>query len=147
MGEYHPNERLARRFWEALSRGDAGGATACLRPDLVWRIHGDNPFADETKAAVDFLGLMAGFGELVDDLRMEVCDIFPSDRGAVIHYRVVVQQGPNLLECEYLVLMHMQDGLVVDGATVALDADRNDAFWRKIAATLPALAGGPRRQT
>lgn len=131
MDERHPNERLARRLWEALSRGDAGAAAACTRPDLAWRILGDNPFAGETKAAADFLGLLAGFAEAVDDLRMEVRDIFSSDRGAVLHYRVVAQRGPDLLECEYLVLMHMEDGLVVEGTTVALDADRNDAFWRK----------------
>jgi ketosteroid isomerase-like protein len=105
-----------------------------MLPDVRWRTSGDNPFAGESKSAADFLTLLASFAEAVDDLRMELCDIFASDRGAVLHYQAVAERGPDLLECEYLILMHIEDGLIVDAVTIALDTDRNDAFWRKAAA-------------
>ena len=125
-----PNARVARRLWEALSRADVAAALELTRPELVWRTLGDNPFAIEIKGATEFLDLMADFGEAVDDLRMEVLDIFASDRGAVIHYNGVARRGSDLLECEYLVLLQIESGVVVEGTTVPLDSRRNDAFWQ-----------------
>jgi ketosteroid isomerase-like protein len=131
MGLEQENAQLARRFWEALSRADVPAVRKLTRPELRWRTLGDNPYALETKGASEFLGLLASFGEAVDDLRMEVRDIFASDRGAVLHYNVVARRGSDLMECEYLALMRMRSGVVVEGTTAALDAQRNDAFWRE----------------
>ena len=128
----HPNTRLARKLWEALSRGDVEAFLEVTRPELLWHTLGDNPFAIETKGAHSMLALLASFGESVDDLRMEVRDIFASDRGAVLHYSAVTRFGPELLDCDYLVLMRMDADHVVEGTTVPLDPRRNDAFWCRV---------------
>ena len=78
------------------------------------------------------LALLASFGESVDDLRMDVREIYANDQGAVLHYGSIARWGPELLDCDYLVLMRMQDGLVAEGTTVPLDTYRSDAFWRKV---------------
>ena len=128
----HPNVRIARRLWEALSEADVETFLEVTRPELVWRTLGDNPFAMETKGAKAMLALLASFGESVDDLRMDVRAIYASDQGAVLHYSSVAHWGPELLDCDYLVLMRMQDGLVAEGTTVPLDPYSNDVFWRKV---------------
>ena len=128
----HPNARIARRLWEALSNADVEAFLEVTQPELVWRTLGDNPFAMETKGAKAMLALLASFGESVYDLRMEVRDIFASDRGAVLHYNAVTRRGTDLFECGYLLLMRMEAGLVVEGTTVALNTYGNDAFWRNV---------------
>ncbi len=132
MGTEHRHGRLARELWEALSRGDSTAILELTAPDLVWRTLGDNPYAIETKRASQFLDLMASFGEAVDDLRMEIRDIFPNDRGAVLHYGAVAWRGSERLVCEYLVVMRMESGVVVEATTVPFDNQLNDEFWCKV---------------
>jgi ketosteroid isomerase-like protein len=125
----HHNARIARRLWEAISRGDVEAFLALTSPDVVWRARGENPFALETK------------GDAVDDLRMQVLDIFASDRGAIVHYAMNAHRGPRAVAGELYLRLRMEGDRVAEAELIAADAAGNDAFWRDAPAPRPEAPG------
>jgi ketosteroid isomerase-like protein len=126
----HPNELLARRLWEATSRGDAVALARIYAPDVVWRSYGNNPFSGEHKGVGAVLDLLARAGEDVDELRSEALDFYASERGAAIHYRTTADRGPKHMESENVLLLSIEGGLVARVAAIPVDAPATDAFWR-----------------
>jgi ketosteroid isomerase-like protein len=126
----HPNMYVARRLWDAISSGDRDGVRELLSPDVVWRSHSAGSLSGEWKGADAVLDLLARTGELVDQLRSTLCDIYASEGGAVVRYRVEASRGAERLETEHLVIQRIRDGRVIEATTVPQDAERNLRFWR-----------------
>lgn len=122
--------RLARRLWDATSEGDADALLGLYAPDVVWRSYGSNPLSREVKGSRAVLDELARFGEGVDDLSSALLDIFASERGAVIHYRVTARRGPKRLETEAVMLLRIEGGRVTRVCVIPGDQERNDRFWR-----------------
>lgn len=126
----HPNAALACRLWTALSDGDAPLLRQLLAPAVIWRAHGDNPFTGEAKGIDELFDLLARSAETVDDLRSELRDIYASDRGAVFRATTYAERGPKLLHTEWLVVLRIEDGRVVEVSSVPVNQRHNDEFWR-----------------
>ena len=137
----HHNARVARRLWEAISRGDVEAFLALTSPDVVWRARGENPFALETKGPAATLEFLANAGDAVDDLRMQVLDIFASDRGAIVHYVMDAHRGPRSIAGELYLRLRIEGDRVADAELIAADAAGNDAFWRDASAPRPKGPG------
>jgi len=137
----HHNARVARRLWEAISRGDVEAFLALTSPDVVWRARGENPFALETKGPAATLEFLANAGDAVDDLRMQVLDIFASDRGAIVHYAMNAHRGPRSIAGELYLRLRIEGDRVADAELIAADAAGNDAFWRDASAPRPEGPG------
>ncbi len=126
----HANRVVARRFWQASAAGDPEAILALFSPDIVWRAHGDNPIAGEYRGPEKVMGYMARLGETVDELRSDLDDIFVSDRGAVIHYHVSARRGPKRLDNEYVMILSIEAGRILEVTVVPTDQRPSDAFWR-----------------
>ncbi len=126
----HSNRAVALRFWEALAEGDPDAVVALLSPDIVWRAHGDNPVAGEYRGPEKVLDYLARLGETVDELCSVLQDIFASERGAVIHYRVSARRGPKRLDNEFVMVLGIEAGRILDVTLVPADQRRSTAFWR-----------------
>jgi len=128
--EQHPNVQIARRLWNAAADGDANTIAALYAPDVVVRTHGRGPLAGEVKGVRAALENAARAGELVDDLTSELIDIYASDCGAVLHYRITADRGPKRLDGEAFFVMRIENGRIVEADAVPQDQARDDAFWR-----------------
>ena len=126
----HPNVQVAKRLWDAAARSDVDALYRLYARDVVARTHGRNPLAGEVKGVRPVLEHAARAAEGVDDLRSELIDVYASDRGAVIHYRIAAERGASRLDDEALLLLTIVDGRIVRSEAVPLDQARNDAFWR-----------------
>ena len=131
MREEHPHLSLVRRLWDAGARGDADAICEIHAPDAVLRAHGvSGPLAGEFKGIAEILDFLARAGELVDDSRSEIIDIYTSDAGAVIRYRTVATRGGEHLDMQYLYVLAIEQGRIVAATIVPADQRRNDEFWR-----------------
>ncbi len=137
----HHNARIASRLWEAISRGDAEAFLAVTSPDVVWRIRGENPFAVETRGPAAVLEYLASAGEAVDDLRLQVLDIFASDRGAIIRYARDAHRGPRSIAGELYLRLRIEGDRVAEAELIAADAAGNNAFWRDASASRTETPG------
>jgi ketosteroid isomerase-like protein len=125
------NARIARRMWDALSRGDADAFFEIASPELRWVVHGDNPFGGEVKGPQAVIDHFASYTDVVEDLRLEARDFYGGESGAVIHWTLFVHRGNDFLTCDYLTRLTVAGGLVVTGESVPVDPRRVDAFWRR----------------
>ena len=87
------------------------------------------------------LEFLANAGDAVDDLRMQVLDIFASDRGAIVHYEMDAHRGPRSVAGELYLRLRMEGDRVAEAELIAADAAGNDAFWRDVPAPRPEAPG------
>jgi ketosteroid isomerase-like protein len=127
--EHHPHLLLARRLWEAVAAGDAAVLRDVLSEKTVWRMPGRSPLAGTYAGVEAVIGFLARIGELTDDLRSDLIDIYVNERGAVMHYAVSAQRGVHSLETEQLFLIHVDQGKVGRGLFVPVDPRAYDAFF------------------
>ena len=131
MSEEHPHLSLVRRLWDAVARGDADVICDLFAADGVLRSHGaPGPFVGEFKGIAEILDFLARAGELVDDSRSEILDTYASDAGAVIRYRTVATRGASHLDMQFLQVLSIAQGRIIDVTIVPTDQRRNDEFWR-----------------
>lgn len=131
MSAEHPHLSLVRRLWDAGARGDAEAFYDLYAPDALLRAHGaSGPMAGEFKGITEILDYLARAGELVDDLRSEILDIYTSEEGAVIRYRTLATRGDRHLDLQYLYVLSIQRGRIVAASLIPADQRCNDEFWR-----------------
>ena len=131
MSGEHPNVSLVRRLWEAGACGDADTICEIYSPDVVLRAHGaPAPVVGEFKGIAEVLDFLARLGELVDDSRAELLEIYASDTGAVARYRSVATRGGKHLDLQYLYALTIERGRVVRATLVPMDQRRHEEFWR-----------------
>jgi ketosteroid isomerase-like protein len=125
----HPHLVLARRLWSAIAEADVQILREVLAPKTVWRMYGRSPFAGIYEGPEEVIGFMARVGELSDELEASLVDIFVSERGAVMRYRISARRGPRRLEIEHLLLIEIEQGQVEEAVFAPLDQERYDRFW------------------
>ncbi|MEE9607582.1 MAG: nuclear transport factor 2 family protein [Myxococcota bacterium] len=119
----HPNAAIARRFWEAASRGDGDGLRELMAPDVVWRAYGAGALTGEFRGCEAVIARLAGAGDIVDGLRSTLLDVYAGDRGAVLHYGVEAQRGSQQIEMERLLVCRILAGRIVQALSVVIGAD------------------------
>lgn len=125
----HPYVSLARTLWSAVADGDAEALKLLFSPDVVWCSVGMNPISgtyDGPDGVVDYL---AQVGESVDVLASRLERIYVGEGGAVLEYHVSARRGERTLEMDYLMRLHVRDGLVYHALIVPADQRVNDQFW------------------
>lgn len=128
MGE-QTNRLVARSLWEAIAGADVPRLRSLLSEKCVWRMHGTSPLAGCYVGADEILPFMARVGELTSDLRSDLIDVFASDAGAVLRYRVRAQRGFQKLDTEQLFLIQIEDGRITQGVFAPFDQARYDRFF------------------
>ena len=123
------NDAIARELWLAASEGNAEAIRRMLHPDIAWRSFSSGSLSGSIQGVEAVIDLLARTGELVDELNTSLIDIYASDTGAVIHYRVHAARGPKTVEGEGLLVMRMRRGLVVEAFAAPVDDGALDRFW------------------
>ena len=123
------NGQIARRLWKSASEGSPDSVLD-FHPEVVWRTYGQGPNAGEFLGIDAVLEYLEHFGSRAEDLRLDLVDVFSSDEGAVIQYRVQANRGPKDLENYAFLKLDILDGVVTDATVVPFDQEKGAAFWR-----------------
>ncbi|MBW2314816.1 MAG: nuclear transport factor 2 family protein [Deltaproteobacteria bacterium] len=123
------NAGIARRFWAAASQGNPDPVLE-FDPNVVWRTYGQGPHAREISGLDAVLHYLESFGASAEALRLELVDIFSSEAGAIIQYRVIANRGPKDLETQAFLRLAIEDGIVFQAEVVPFDQAKSAAFWR-----------------
>lgn len=131
MPKGHHHLALVHRLWNAGARGDADALLELYAPDAVLRAHGSqSPMAGEFKGIAEIIDYFARSGEIVEDSRSEILAVYTNASGAVIRYRTIATRGPKQLDMQYLYVVAIENGRIVEATLVPTDQRANDAFWR-----------------
>ena len=127
--EDHHHFEVSRCLWNAIADADVPVLRQVLAPKTVWHMPGRSPLAGTYVGVDAVLEFMAHIGELCDDLRSDLIDVFVSESGAVLRYAVTARRGPHELQVEQLFLTRIRDGRVEQARFVPLDQEAYDRFW------------------
>jgi len=130
VAKVHPHFATAQKLWEAVAHGDAAQLRAILSPKIQWRTYGGSDLAGNFVGIDAALDVLASVGDLTDELRSDLIDIFVNDRGAVLWTRLEARRGSQELNVEQLVVLTIEGGQIVQMMSVTNDQDQSNRFWK-----------------
>ncbi len=125
----HPHLELALSLWRATSESDVDRLEQLLDPLVTWSSLHSGSLGGEAKGVDEVISSLARSGELVDDLCSELLDVYASDQGAVLFYRLEASRGPRLLATDVLLQLDIDHGRVVAGRAMPVQSEENRTFW------------------
>jgi ketosteroid isomerase-like protein len=123
------NREIARKLWDATSRGDAEGIESVISPDGVWNSLSSGVLAGTYKGHEEIIGMLARSGELVDAMQVELLDILVSEIGAVIHYHVLATKGDRSLDTRQILHMRIEGDQIYEISSLPMKARDAESFW------------------
>jgi ketosteroid isomerase-like protein len=126
----HPNALLARRAWDASSRGDADELRATMHEDIVWRatVRG-TPWAGTHKGRDAVVEFLARVGEVSEGFKATLVDILVSEERVLFVFHMSLRRRGRVAEVDYLLLGSVHDGLFSEMWTTPLDPATIENFW------------------
>ncbi len=125
----HPHLELALSLWRATSESDVDRLEQLLDPSVRWSFLHSGSLDGEARGIEQVISSLARTGELVDDLCSELLDVYASDHGAVLFYRLEASRGPRNLSTDVLLQLDIDHGRVVAGRAMPIRSDENHVFW------------------
>jgi ketosteroid isomerase-like protein len=111
----HPNEEIARRATEALTKGDVEVFLAQHADDVVVHFPGRGPMAGDYRGK-DGLGKMLQQQMQMIDAppEIETHDILANDDHTIVLNKTKASRGGKVLEQDQVVVMHINDGKIAE---------------------------------
>src|ERR671919_3178622 len=111
----HSNEDLARRGYDAFTRGDMQAVSDVFADDIVWHVVGRSPLAGDYRGRDEVLGFLAKTMEMTGGtFNLEIHDMLANEDHAVA---LVVARGERegrTLEDRQAHVLHIKDGKVTE---------------------------------
>jgi ketosteroid isomerase-like protein len=126
----HPNVRLARSAWEAISRGDAQTLLAALHPDVTWHATArGTPWFGTHRGADSVVDYLARVGEASEFFEATLEDVLASEERVLLVFHASFRRRGRVAELDYLLLARIRDGRVGEMWTTPLDPATIESFW------------------
>ena len=126
----HPNEELARRGYDAFSKGDVDALRQVFADNTIFHEPGRNPVAGDYQGIDQMLGFFATVADRSGGtFRVTVHDVVANDEHAVgLHIAEGEREGRRLRSQQTLVF-HVRDGMVAETWALHYDQHATDEFW------------------
>lgn len=126
----HPNEDLARRGYDAFSRGDMDTLRDLLAPDVVWHSPGRNPTSGDARGIDETLQTFQQLFELTEgSFSAEIHDVLANDEHLVVLGRTRAKRGGKSLEQRFAQVQHIVGGKVTESWFHNEDQHAVDEFF------------------
>ena len=126
----HPNALLARRAWDAISKGDAPGLRDTMNEEVVWRATArGTPWAGTHKGPDAIVDFLARVGEVSEVFHASLVDVLASDARVLFVFHILLRRAGREAELDYLLLGRVREGRFSEMWTVPLDPAAIESFW------------------
>lgn len=111
----HPNEEIARRATEALTKGDVEGFLAHHADDVVIHFPGRGRMAGDYRGKDGVARMLQEQMQMIDaPPEIETHDIVANDEHTVVLNKTKASRGGKVLEQDQVVVMHIRDGQIAE---------------------------------
>jgi ketosteroid isomerase-like protein len=126
----HPNARLMKRIWGAVSSGDREALERLVSDDVAWYVSGRNRWSGVNKGRDAVLGFLADMGSAAEVLNFDLEELLANDARVVALTRLTGRRGGKTLEMRYLVSYRFRNGQLCEGRSFPFDQFAVDEFWK-----------------
>ena len=127
----HPNLEIAERAWQAVAEADVETLESLWSPDIVWHVTNDNPWTGDHVGRDAVLDYLADVGEAGEAYEARIQDILASDDRVLIVSAIAARRGDRSVETQQCMLARIEQGLIVEVWTLALDPSAFAGFWQQ----------------
>ncbi|HZB04332.1 MAG TPA: nuclear transport factor 2 family protein [Actinomycetota bacterium] len=111
----HSNEDLARRGYDAFTRGDMQAVSDVFADDIVWHVGGRSPLAGDYRGKDEVLGFLAKTMELSGGtFRVEIHDVLANEEHVTVLVVARAEREGKTLEDRQAHVLHVKDGKVTE---------------------------------
>ena len=111
----HPNEEIARKATEALTKGDVEGFLALHAVDVVIHFPGRSPMAGDYRGKDGVGEMLQQQMQMIDaPPELETHDIVANDRHTIVLNKTKASRGGKILEQDQVVVMHIEGGKIAE---------------------------------
>ena len=111
----HSNEDLARRGFDAFTRGDMQAVSDVFADDIVWHVGGRSPLAGDYRGKDEVLGFLAKTMELSGGtFRVEIHDVLANEEHVTVLVVARAEREGKTLEDRQAHVLHVKDGKVTE---------------------------------
>jgi ketosteroid isomerase-like protein len=111
----HSNEDLARRGYDAFTRGDMEAVSDLFADDIVWHVGGRGPLAGDYRGKDEVLGFLAKTMELTGGtFRLEIHDVLANEEHVTALLVARAEREGKTLEDRQAHVLHVKNGKVTE---------------------------------
>ena len=125
----HPNARLAKAAWVAVSAGDADRLGEIWSEKVVWHVSGRGPRSGTYCGLPAVIDYLASIGEDAERFDLTLEDVLVGDGYASVLFRASGKRADRRLDTGYILLCRIEDGHIVEVWSVPRDQHAVDEFW------------------
>jgi ketosteroid isomerase-like protein len=123
------NEHIARELWTAVSNADVDSIERLSADELTWHTTGRSPRAGTHRGRAAVLDHLADIGEHADRFDMKLEDVLVGDLYTAFAYRVNAARQGRKLDTDWVLLLRIVDGRLLEAWSIPRDQHAVDEFW------------------
>jgi ketosteroid isomerase-like protein len=125
----HPNAKLARIAWEAVSASDVASLRQVCAEDLTWHASGRGPRSGVYRGRDAVLDYLAAIGEAAERFDSRLDHVLVDDNLVAVLFHVSGKRRNRTLDTDFILIFRVESGRIAEVWAVPRDQHAVDAFW------------------
>jgi ketosteroid isomerase-like protein len=126
----HPNAKLARNAWEAVSASDLDTLSQVCADDLVWHASGRGSRSGDYRGRTAVLDYLAAIGDAAERFDSRLDHVLVNENLVAVLFHVTGTRRGRVLDTDFILLFRVAVGRIAEIWAVPRDQHAVDEFWR-----------------
>ncbi len=126
----HPNAKLARSAWEAVSASDLETLSYVCADGLVWHASGRGSRSGDYRGRTAVLDYLAAIGDAAERFDSRLDHVLVNDNLVAVLFHVTGTRRSRVLDTDFILLFRVDAGRIEEIWAVPRDQYAVDEFWR-----------------
>jgi ketosteroid isomerase-like protein len=126
----HPNAKLARNAWEAVSASDLDTLSQVCADDLVWHASGRGTRSGDYRGRTAVLDYLAAIGDAAERFDSRLDHVLVNENLVAVLFHVTGTRRSRVLDTDFILLFRVEVGRIAEIWSVPRDQHAVDEFWR-----------------
>ena len=126
----HPNAKLARTAWEAVSASDVDTLSRVCSEQLIWHASGRGARSGDYRGRASVLNYLAAIGDAAERFDSRLDNVLVNENLVAVLFHVTGTRRSRILDTDFILLFRIESGQIAEVWAVPRDQHAVDEFWR-----------------
>ena len=126
----HPNAKLARTAWEAVSASDVDTLSRVCSEQLIWHASGRGTRSGDYRGRASVLNYLAAIGDAAERFDSRLDHVLVNENLVAVLFHVTGTRRSRVLDTDFILLFRIEAGQIAEVWAVPRDQHAVDEFWR-----------------
>jgi len=126
----HPNAKLARIAWEAVSASDVDVLQEVCAEDLIWHASGRGARSGDYRGRASVLNYLAAIGDAAERFDSRLDHVLVNENLVAVLFHVMGTRRGKTLDTDFILLFRIEASRIAEVWAVPREQYAVDEFWR-----------------